>query len=552
MSDLIQVPGIQFITRLGDEGRFDPKDARIGNADAYIKIGGFEDLTKFIPNINISKWDDEFFLNINTVGVQKGDVKSFKRGKIVFEQSGIQHRYYPTTEKRPKLEYEMIFASKPSSLEVWFDLLHSDGLLFGRQIDFIPGSIYAPNVPGSYVVYTPAGGEYRNNKYRTGKICQFYMPELIDDIGRRIFVEKFEIENGKMLIVLPDTWMENAVYPVRLDPLVGTNNIGASFYEKVDYQLLNGDNLATGSATATTAYIYTPTAQNTGGPVKIHLYEGYGSGVVVDHTVEILEGAQATDDWSSTAISWSVVAGNAMSLSTNLHGMRYDLIGTGRFAVGLPYPDHPESPYTGGPNTVVPSVYIDEAGGQTINLAAASTISSTTSTPILSVLRPLAASSVIASTTSTPALAVERLLAAVATIATQTSSPVLAVERLLAAGSTIATQTSMPVLAVERLLAASIIIASTTSSPALGVLRSLVAASAISSATSTPVLAVQRLLAAASVIATVTSDITLITSALGVILDPTIDSLTVVRELESLTTERTFTSLTPERTIEEL
>lgn len=59
------------------------------------------------------------------------------------------------------------------------------------------------------------------------------------------------------------------------------------------------------------------------------------------------------------------------------------------------------------------------AGGETINLAAASTIVSATSTPVLSVLRLLAASASIASQTSTPALAVERLLSAAASITTR-------------------------------------------------------------------------------------------------------------------------------------
>jgi hypothetical protein len=351
-----------------DKGRFDPKDARVGNADADITIGGDSDLNKFIPNINIFKWasekkpQGEFFLNINTVGVQKGDVKSFKNGKVVFEKSGIQHRYYPTNERQSKLEYEMIFASYadvPSSLEIWFDLLHSDGFRFGYQNieDFIPGSVFDSNVPGSIAIYGP---KY-NGKYRAGKFGHFYMPRLKDAVGRQIFAKKFEIENRRMLIVLPDIWMKNAVYPVILDPLVGTSAIGASFYERTDYQLLSGDNTATGSATATTAYVYTSTAQNTGGPVKIHLYETSGNNATVDHTVEILEVAQATDDWSSVVISWSVVSGNAISLSPNLHGMRYDLIGNGLFKVGTPYPDHPESPYTGTGNAVVPSVYIDEA-----------------------------------------------------------------------------------------------------------------------------------------------------------------------------------------------
>ena len=364
MSDLIYIPDrTQFITRMGDDkGLSDPKIPRIGEADADIKIGGDSNLTKFIPNINISKWDDEYFLKINTIGVQKGDVKSFDGEKIIFERNSVQHCYYLTIEKRPKLEYEIIFASKPSSLEIQFDLLRSDNLRIRRQVNFLPGSVHAPNGPGSYVFYAPKG----NNKYRTGKICHFYMPELIDAIGRRTFVEEFWIEGGKIQIVLPGKWLDDAVYPVWLDPLVGTDAIGGSWWKNVDYQILSDDNSATGSATATTAYVYTDVTKGSNGDVKIHLYESSDNNVnlVTGATVEILKAAQATDDWSSAVISWGVSVGNAISMSSGNHGLNYDDIGNLLRWTIVAYADQPEDPFTQHNTTnYLPSVYIDAAAG---------------------------------------------------------------------------------------------------------------------------------------------------------------------------------------------
>ena len=40
-----------------------------GDADALVKTGG-ESLTKFVPNINASKWGDECWLNINNKAVE--------------------------------------------------------------------------------------------------------------------------------------------------------------------------------------------------------------------------------------------------------------------------------------------------------------------------------------------------------------------------------------------------------------------------------------------------------------------------------------------------
>ena len=305
MPDLIQIPGTQFITRLGDEGRLDPKDPRIGQADADIVIGGSSDLSKFISNINASKWDDEFWLNINNPAMTKGDVKSFDNGVIVFEQGGIRERYFLTTEKRPKLEYDIMWASYqdvPKSMEVRLNLSYSNDLEFHRQdvAKMIPGSTYAPNVPGSYSVRIPK----RNNKYRTGKFCHFYMPEFIELKGfkRRGFAKEFWIENGQIIIVPPD-WVKNATYPVILDPTIGHTSEETTHYNANSYTvipLLNATTDGTGGR-ANTIYVFTN--NNTLGSFKTSLYDADSAGNRLLSSYTVVTGSQANDDWTSVDVS---------------------------------------------------------------------------------------------------------------------------------------------------------------------------------------------------------------------------------------------------------
>ena len=230
MSDLIHIPDkTQFIIRLGDDkGLFDSKVSRIGEADADIKIGG-SDPGKFESIIEMFKWNGKYSLSIRDLNMPKTDVKSFENGKIIVERGSIQDRYYSIDGKQ--LEHERIFASEPLSLKLQFEILHSSGMMFTRQENFIPGSTYEPNVPGSYCIDI----DKSNNQYRAGKWGHLFNPELKDAVGRKIFVEDFRIENGMMKFELPRIWMRNAAYPVTLDPTIGYTGEGASEYNDSDY-----------------------------------------------------------------------------------------------------------------------------------------------------------------------------------------------------------------------------------------------------------------------------------------------------------------------------
>ncbi len=191
--------------------------------NTLVKIGG--DTGKFVPNINMQKWNDECWLNINhpdVVGTEKESLSDEKISLVIGEKT---HRYYV---KDGRVEYEIEFTVKPATNKVEFDLSFSAGLEFcyqppltQKEID--DGHHRPENVVGSYAVYWSK----KDNKYKTGKFCHIYRPKLIDADGKETWANMF-IVGKKLTITMPQVFLDVAKYPVLLDPELGYSTKGAS------------------------------------------------------------------------------------------------------------------------------------------------------------------------------------------------------------------------------------------------------------------------------------------------------------------------------------
>jgi len=92
--------------------------------------------------------------------------------------------------------------------------------------------IRPPEVVGSYAVYYKNISNYhsskeRAEKYKTGKAFHIYRPKLIDAIGKEAWAD-IEILNNQLIIKIPRTFLETAVYPITVDPTFGYEQIGAT------------------------------------------------------------------------------------------------------------------------------------------------------------------------------------------------------------------------------------------------------------------------------------------------------------------------------------
>ena len=214
--------------------------------ECRIKIGGTDE--KFVPNINASKWGDEAWVNINRpIMPTHTDELVFEAGRIELITGNERHRFFEIDDK---LEYEIAYADRPLD-KIEFDLALSEGLSFWEQKTLLeewraeqasnPGNPNnltweqyqqaarrPENVINSHAIYY----NKRNNKYKNGKWGHIYRISLQDANGNWTWAESSVIPvdrtHAKLLVAMPVKFLDNAHYPVTLDPILGNNVQGAS------------------------------------------------------------------------------------------------------------------------------------------------------------------------------------------------------------------------------------------------------------------------------------------------------------------------------------
>lgn len=198
-----------------------PCGSIIGGRDA--NTGG-----RFVPNLNISRWKGEAWLNINhRETVIKDERARLAKGVLEITKGDLKHRWYPKGED---LEWELVWKTNPNPPQartqsppwcrVVFELDFPQGLRFFRQPEkhLFRGQRVPQNVQGSYAVYW----NKRNGPYKTGKLCHIFRPEAIDAQGKRSWC-RLQVEEAKktMSVLINQAWLDHASYPVTLDPTYG-------------------------------------------------------------------------------------------------------------------------------------------------------------------------------------------------------------------------------------------------------------------------------------------------------------------------------------------
>jgi hypothetical protein len=215
------------------------KADNLGETKPSVVIGGTTE--KFVPNLNMSfayeSGEEKFFINLNRSSVIVSDQKeSLVTDKLALT-TGNETDVWCIDEKG-RLKWDIDFAEKPSTNVFEWDILHSEGLEFCyqpplTQAEIDKGTIRAPEVVGSYAVYCDRRGHYKTAdgktlvNYATGKLTHIYRPLCRDAKGLETWAELL-IEKGKLTITIPQKYLDEAVYPVTLDPTFGYTTMGAS------------------------------------------------------------------------------------------------------------------------------------------------------------------------------------------------------------------------------------------------------------------------------------------------------------------------------------
>lgn len=171
---------------------------------------------RFEPRFILSRWGGAGGLGFDPEEAEGGEFRAAGR-RLLYRGRRRSHRF--TILDAERFEYDLILEREPESNVVSLALAGAELLDFFRQPDFLPD----PELAGSYAVY----GREANGRFGTGKLCHIYAPRIIDAAGCSVR-GRLDVIGNRLLITIPEAWLAEARYPVIVDPVIGTQTIGAN------------------------------------------------------------------------------------------------------------------------------------------------------------------------------------------------------------------------------------------------------------------------------------------------------------------------------------
>jgi hypothetical protein len=182
-----------------------PCPVALGKLSPSFGLHRFKQGLRFVPS------DDEGF-------TMRGDKR-----RLLYKGRRRSHRF--TLLGDTAFEYDCILLKEPDTNIISLRMEGAENFDFFRQPDFVPDKF----LKSSYAVYKKETllGE------GTGKLCHIHRPEIIDARGRRCWGE-LSIVGNELRITIPEKWLGEAVYPVIVDPTIGTTTVGSQYQWDAD------------------------------------------------------------------------------------------------------------------------------------------------------------------------------------------------------------------------------------------------------------------------------------------------------------------------------
>ena len=275
-----------------------PKKIKYSNNEGFHSLD--VEVAALKPEFTLYRWSREAFIELqlpNAVSKRR----SFRGGMLTQKYDGFDAVYYPRSDigEYGSFEFEIVFENKPSFNSITFNvnfanlkfyyqpplyeeygfsepfsnstfLVNATHVMEFNGTDWITTTYRPENIVGSYAVYHA----YKmNNEYKAGKAFHIYRPKLIDAEGKTAWAElSVDEKKGVLTITLPQEFLDEAVYPVTIDPTFGYDTIGkSSISYSADY--IQGSWFSCpepGIANSITFYLYSSSYDD--GPRKLGIY----------------------------------------------------------------------------------------------------------------------------------------------------------------------------------------------------------------------------------------------------------------------------------------
>ena len=232
---------------------------------------GSPDAAEFKPQFLLKRWQNECHIKLSVGTTAKNLKFNEENNCVVWESELFTVKAYPKDKMVKKvnirereisyklnelggLEFELILKTKPptntltfpiktQNLKFYFqpplteelnpkeydEITETYAVKNGRVIVFRP-----PEVVGSYAVYhTRKTNIHRSKedaeKYKVGKAFHIYRPKATDANGNTVWCDlKVDEKKGLLTVTISQEFLDNAVYPVTIDPTFGYETVGGT------------------------------------------------------------------------------------------------------------------------------------------------------------------------------------------------------------------------------------------------------------------------------------------------------------------------------------
>jgi len=278
--------------------------------------------TQINDGFTISKWNEEvkFILEMpeatsNTISPSLSNVD---KARINYNDYEVDY-YIPT---KNVFEFDTILESRPNHDEVSWRInltnlncylqpplneenndthltCNSTTCLDTSQKEPIITEYRPMNVVNSYACYH---NSKKNNEYQTGKAFHIFRPIISDSNDLEVY-GNLSISNGELIVKIPPSFLNEAVYPIIIDPIFGSQNEGGSGkglnanYARHAKFFMN--NIG-GNVSNVSAYFY---EDGSASDVGAAIYEDGGN--YVPTTLINYSGQITTDTWAYQWINFS-------------------------------------------------------------------------------------------------------------------------------------------------------------------------------------------------------------------------------------------------------
>lgn len=255
------------------------------NSRIEIEIGDIQQ-ENFFPQFKTKHWGNECNFSVRLNEDIVGSSFKEENGIVEWTKGNTKARLYKLEGfENGGFEFEIEFTQKPVSNIVEYTVQGKEfdyfyqGELTPEEIE--KGSIRPENVIGSYAVYhrSKKNNIIGEKEYRTGKAFHIYRPFAVDANNDKVWCE-LNIENNLMTVTIPQDFLDNAVYPVIVDPTFGYTSIGATTDADTGFSIL---------------IITKFTLSETGAVSSISKYDGSNSGTVSQLAVIYSENSGSPD-----------------------------------------------------------------------------------------------------------------------------------------------------------------------------------------------------------------------------------------------------------------